>query len=67
MNDSTININTKKEYPVATLITIVLIIAKVWGGADISWLFCFAPVLICLGITLLLIIIFIIVARIAYR
>lgn len=70
MNDSTtkdINVtDTKKGYPMASLITIVLIIAKVWGGADISWFFCFAPILFCLGIGLLLIIICIIVAFIDY-
>ena len=70
MNDSTmkdINVaDTKKGYPMASLITIVLIIAKVWGGADISWFFCFAPILFCLGIGLLLIIICIIIAFINY-
>lgn len=67
MSDSTTNTNTKKGYPVASLITIVLIIAKVWGGADISWLFCFIPILFCLGIAFLLFIICIIAAYIDYR
>lgn len=67
MNDSITNADTKKGYPVASLITIVLIIAKVWGGADISWLFCFIPILFCLGIGFLLFIICIIIAYIGSR
>jgi len=70
MNDSTtkdINVtDTKKGYPMASLITIVLIIAKVWGGADISWFFCFAPILFCLGIALLIIVISLIAVIVTY-
>jgi len=70
MNDSTtknVNVNTKKGCPWAALITIVLIIAKVWGGADINWLFCFAPILIALGLTFLALIIGIIATLIVSR
>jgi len=37
---------------VAFVLTLVLIIAKVWGGVSISWLFCFAPLFISWGIAL---------------
>lgn len=67
MNDSTTNVNVTKGCPMVALITIILIIAKVWGGADISWLFCFAPVLICLGIILLIFVILIIATLILSR
>lgn len=69
MNDSTTeNINiTKIKYPTASFITIILIIAKVWGDADISWLFCFAPILICLGVILILSIVYLIATYITYQ
>jgi len=68
MNDSTTkNVNVNKGCPVLALITIVLIIAKVWGDADISWLFCFAPILVGLGIVLVVLIISIIATVILAR
>ena len=66
MNDSTTNVNIEKGCPMASLITIILIIAKVWGNANISWLFCFAPILICLGIALLIIVISLIAIVVTY-
>ena len=39
------------------LITIILIIAKVWGNLDISWLMFFLPIII---VTILIIIILIV-------
>ncbi len=50
MNENTTHKNCSVD--AGLILTIILIVAKVWGNAPISWLFCFAPLLITLGFTL---------------
>lgn len=65
MNEN--NVRVSCDVSIGLILTLVLIVAKVWGGAPISWLFCFAPLLIICGIALILVFIILIVIWMRYR
>ena len=55
------NVRVSCDVSIGLILTLALIIAKVWGGASISWLFCFAPLLIICGIALIFVFIILVV------
>lgn len=56
-NTNTNNTNINLVCNWGWIATIVLIIAKVWGGAEISWFFCFIPAITLIVFSLVLTII----------
>jgi hypothetical protein len=54
---------TNYSFPgLVTLLTIIFVIAKIWGKLDWSWWLIFSPVWISIGIAIIVIIITLIVA-----
>ena len=65
MNEN--NVRVSCDVSIGLILTLALIVAKVWGGAPISWLFCFAPLLIICGIAFVFVFVILIVIWAKYR
>jgi hypothetical protein len=54
-------------FGLGTLLTIVFLVLKLCGVIDWAWIFVFLPIIISVGLTILLCVVFVIIAIVLYK